>query len=141
MKAIRINNYGGPEVLSLEDVHQPQPDAGEVLVRIEAAGVNFVDVYQRQGIYAGELPFTPGLEAAGVVIALGDDVSGVCVGDRVAYGTHLGSYAQLAVVPSSKLVPIPDGMGIDMGAAVLVQGMTAPEKTVPREARPVPYLV
>src|SRR5262252_7233051 len=108
MNAIRIHTFGGPEVLQFEDVPAPEPKEGEAVVRIEAAGVNFIDVYFRTGLYKGPaLPFTPGQEAAGTVAAVGPGVTDVAVGDRVAYtGVH-GSYAELAAVPAARLVKLP----------------------------------
>jgi NADPH2:quinone reductase len=126
MKAIRIHQTGGPEVLRFEDVPDPQPQAGQALVRVEAAGVNFVDVYFRTGLYKGPpLPFVAGQEGAGTVAAVGDGVTEVAVGDRVAWvGIH-GAYAQLAVVPAARLVKLPDGVSTHQGAAAMLQGITA----------------
>ncbi|HEV2854447.1 MAG TPA: quinone oxidoreductase [Thermoanaerobaculia bacterium] len=129
MKAIRIHNLGGPEVLTWEDVPDPEPGPGQALVRVEAAGVNFIDVYIRTGLYKGpELPFIPGQEAAGTVAAVGPgvaDLAEVSVGDRVAYtGVH-GAYAELAAVPADRLVKLPDGVATRDGAAAMLQGMTA----------------
>lgn len=126
MKAIRIHSLGGPEVLSYEDVPEPQPAEGHALVRIEAAGLNFIDVYFRTGLYKGPaLPFTPGQEAAGTVVALGPGVTEVAVGDRVAYTGVQGAYAELAAVPAARLVKLPDGVSTRQGAAAMLQGMTA----------------
>ncbi|MBA3946698.1 MAG: quinone oxidoreductase [Herpetosiphonaceae bacterium] len=125
MHAIRVHTYGGPEQLQFEEIEDPQPQAGEVLVEIAAAGVNFIDVYQRTGAYPGTLPFIPGSEAAGIVRALGADVSDLQVGDLVAYATQPGSYAQAVVVPTSKLVPVPQGVDAQVAAAAMLQGMTA----------------
>jgi NADPH2:quinone reductase len=125
MKAIQMAVYGGAEVLENQEVTIPEPAAGEALIRIRAIGVNFIDVYHRTGRYPGVLPLIPGMEAAGVVEALGADVKEVKVGDRVAYATHLGSYAEYAVVPAAKLVPIPDGVDDRSAAATMLQGMTA----------------
>ena len=126
MKAIRIHQTGGPEVLRFEDAPDPQPQAGQALVRVEAAGVNFVDVYFRTGLYKGPpLPFVAGQEGAGTVAAVGDGVTEVAVGDRVAWvGIH-GAYAQLAVVPAARLVKLPDGVSTHQGAAAMLQGITA----------------
>src|SRR4051794_27952371 len=111
MKAIRIHRVGGPEVLELEDVPDPQPGEGQALVRIEAIGVNYVDVYFRTGLYKGPaLPFVPGQEAAGTVIAVGPgvaEVAEIAAGDRVAYAGIQGAYAELAAVPAARLVKIP----------------------------------
>lgn len=125
MKAIRVADTGGPEVLGLADVPDPTPAEGEALVRVERAGVNFVDVYHRTGLYPKDLPFTPGVEGAGVVEAVGAGVSRVSAGDRVAWAMTPGSYAQLAVVPAWKLVRLRPGVSMDVGAALMVQGMTA----------------
>ncbi len=125
MRAIRVQEVGGPEVLRVEEVPSPEPGEGEVRVRIEAAGVNFIDIYVRTGAYKAETPFTPGMEAAGVVDAVGPGVTGLSVGDRVAYAMEMGSYAEEAVVPAWKLVPVPDGVELDDAAAVMLQGMTA----------------
>ncbi len=125
MKAVRLHEHGGPDALRVEDVPAPEPGPGEALVRIEAAGVNFIDVYQRTGLYATPLPMTPGQEAAGVVEAVGEGVDDVAPGDRVAYTGPLGAYAEQAVVPAWRLVPVPDGVSTRQAAAVMLQGMTA----------------
>ncbi len=125
MKAIRVYSYGGPEVLSYEEITIPAPKQGEVRVRIEASGINYVDIYQRKGLYPVALPFTAGQEASGVVDAVGQGVSGLKTGDRVAYTSALGSYAEFAVVPAGRLVPVPDGISSQQAAAVMLQGMTA----------------
>ena len=125
MRAIRVARTGGPEVLELSDAPDPAPGEGEALVRVERAGVNFIDVYHRTGLYRKDLPFTPGVEGAGVVEAVGAGVSRVSVGDRVAWAMTPGSYAQRAVVPGWKLVRLPPGVSADVGAALMVQGMTA----------------
>jgi NADPH2:quinone reductase len=126
MKAIRVHEYGGPEALRYEEAPLPEPGPGEARVKIEAAGVNFIDIYHRTGRYPGRLPITPGMEGAGVVDALGgSDVSELEPGDRVAYAMHQGSYAEYAVVPTWKLVTIPDGIDTRLAAAVMLQGMTA----------------
>ncbi len=125
MKAIRIHQNGGPETLQFENVAMPVPEAGEVRVKIEAAGVNFIDIYHRTGLYPLPLPVTPGLEAAGIVDAVGPNVSQFKVGDRVAYSAQLGAYAEFAVVPEEKLVPVPAGVELTTAAAVMLQGMTA----------------
>ena len=126
MKAIRIHELGGPEVLRFEEAPDPVPNAGEAVVRIEAAGLNFVDVYFRTGLYKGPaLPFTLGQEAAGTVTAVAADVTSVAVGDRVAYtGVH-GAYAELAAVAVDRLVKLPAGVSVRQGAAAMLQGMTA----------------
>ena len=125
MKAIRITEHGGPEVMRLEELPTPAPQAGQVLVRIEAAGVNYVDTYQRSGQYRVPLPYVMGLEGAGVVEAIGEGVSGIRVGARVAWAHVPGSYATHAVVPADKVVPLPDGITSQHGAAAMLQGMTA----------------
>ncbi len=125
MKAIRVHAAGGPEALRYEDIPQPTPEAGQVLVKIEAAGVNFIDVYQRTGQYKVAVPFTPGQEAAGVVTAVGSGVTEPRVGDRVAYTGVVGAYAEFAVVPADRVVALPDGVGTKQGAAAMLQGMTA----------------
>jgi NADPH:quinone reductase len=125
VKAIQIHETGGPEVLRLEEVPDPQPGPGEAVVRLEAIGVNFIEVYQRTGLYRSPLPFTPGGEGAGRVVAVGRDVSGVKPGDRVASTSLRGSYAELARVPVDKLVPVPDEVETSVAAAVLLQGITA----------------
>ena len=125
MKAIRVHTPGGPEALRLEDVLEPRPEAGQAVVKIEAAGVNFIDVYQRTGLYKVALPFTLGQEAAGTVTALGTGVSEPRVGTRVAYCGILGAYAPYAAVPADRLVALPDGVTARQGAAAMLQGMTA----------------
>ena len=126
MKAIRIHRVGGPEVMELEDVPDPQPGEGQAVVRVEAAGVNYVDVYFRTGLYkAPALPFTPGQEAAGTVVATGPGVAEVAVGDRVAYVAIPGAYAELAAVPAARLVKIPADVTTRQAAAAMLQGITA----------------
>ncbi|RME51463.1 MAG: quinone oxidoreductase [Caldilineae bacterium] len=125
MKAIRIHETGDLDVLRYEDVPLPEPGAGEVRVRLEATGVNFIDIYHRTGLYPLSLPAIPGLEGAGVVDAVGAEVSMFKVGDRVAYSGSLGAYAEYAVVPEAKLVPVPEGVELTTAAAALLQGMTA----------------
>jgi NADPH2:quinone reductase len=125
MKAVRVHQYGGPEALRYEEAPLPEPGPGEARLKIEAAGVNFIDVYHRTGRYPGQLPTTPGREGAGLVDALGPDVSELKPGDRVAFAMQQGAYAEYAVVPAWKLVPVPDGVDIRLAAAVMLQGMTA----------------
>ena len=125
MNAIRVTKRGGPEVLLYEELPLPDPGPAEALVRLEAIGVNYVDTYQRSGMYKVALPFTPGSEAAGVVEAVGAEVAELRVGDRVAYAGVLGAYATHAVVPAGRLVKIPDGVETRTAAAVMLQGMTA----------------
>lgn len=125
MHAIRVHKPGGPEALRYEDVPLPEPGPGQARVKIEAAGVNFIDVYFRTGQYRSNLPFIPGQEAAGVVDAVGPSVVEVKVGDRVAYAPEQGAYAEYAVVPAWRLVPMPNGVDMKLAAAVMLQGMTA----------------
>jgi NADPH2:quinone reductase len=125
MKAIRVKAFGPPEVLEYTEAPRPEPAPGEILVKIEAAGVNFIDVYHRTGQYQTGLPLTPGVEGAGEVAAVGMDVSKFDRGDRVAYAMVMGSYAEYATVPAEKAVPIPDGVDLRQAAALMLQGMTA----------------
>jgi NADPH2:quinone reductase len=126
MRAIVVREQGGPEVLVLEEVPDPVPGRGEVLVRLDAAGVNMIDVQQRSGAYAGvELPYTPGTEGAGKVVAVGPDVDDVAHGARVAFAGVPGAYAELVTVPADRAVPVPDGVSTEQAAAALLQGMTA----------------
>ncbi|HUP65489.1 MAG TPA: quinone oxidoreductase, partial [Thermoanaerobaculia bacterium] len=125
MRAIRISSYGGPEVLRPDSVELPQPGAAEVRVRITVAGVNFIDVYQRTGRYKGALPFTPGMEGAGVVEEAGAEVLDFAPGDRVAWASVQGSYAEEALIPGSRLVRVPDEIDDRQAAAAMLQGMTA----------------
>jgi len=125
MKAVRVHRFGGPEVMVLEEIPRPAPGEGQALVRIEAAGVNFIDIYQRLGQYPVPLPMVPGNEGAGVVEEIGPGVREVSPGDRVAYTGSLGSYAQYAVVPSWRLVRLPAGVETGTAAAAMLQGMTA----------------
>lgn len=126
MKAVRFHHTGGPEVLQLEEIATPAPASGEVLLRVEAAGVNFIDTYQRMGAYKVPTPFVPGQEAAGTVAALGAGVTGFRVGDRVAsYCGSLGAYAEYAIAPADTVVSIPAAVTTAQAGAVLLQGMTA----------------
>jgi NADPH2:quinone reductase len=125
MKAIRIHETGGPEVLRYEDVPDPKPGHGEALVAIEAVGLNYIDVYFRTGLYPYPIPGTLGLEGTGTVVTVGDGVSDLRAGDRVAYTNTPGAYAELAVVPAERLVKLPDGVSFRDGAAAMLQGMTA----------------
>lgn len=125
MKAVRIHEYGGPVVLRYEEVPLPEPQRGEARVRIEAIGLNFLDVYYRSGLYRATLPLIPGSEAAGVVDAAGPEVDEVSVGDRVAYAMSLGAYAEYAVVPAARLVRVPGAIDARTAAAVMVGGLTA----------------
>jgi NADPH2:quinone reductase len=126
MRAIVVREQGGPEVLVLEEAPDPAPGPGEVLVRLDAAGVNMIDVQQRSGAYAGvELPYTPGTEGAGEVVATGEGVEGLAPGARVAFAVVPGAYAELVTVPAERAVPVPDAVSSEDAAAVLLQGMTA----------------
>ena len=125
MKAIRIHEPGDSSVMKLEDIPVPAPGPGQVLLRIAAAGVNFIDIYQRSGQYKGALPFTPGMEGAGTVEAVGEGVTDFAPGDRAAFGFTQGSYAEYALVPADKLVPVPEGVDLALAAAAMLQGMTA----------------
>jgi NADPH2:quinone reductase len=125
MKAIQIKQTGGPEVMEFSDLPLPQPKPNEAVVKILAAGVNFIDVYNREGRYKVPLPFVLGQEGAGVVSAVGSEVRDVAVGDRVAYTSVLGSYAEYAAVPADRLVKIPDGVSEREAAAAMLQGITA----------------
>src|SRR6266850_5686320 len=125
MKAIQVRHTGGPEVLESVDVECPVPAAKQALVRMEAIGVNFIDVYHRTGLYKLPLPCTPGSEGAGVIEALGDGAELVKVGDRVAFAGVRGAYAEHTLVPADKLVPLPDSIDAKTAAAAVLQGMTA----------------
>ncbi len=126
MKAIALDRNGGPDVLTLHDFPTPEPKAGEALIRLEASGVNFIDVYFRTGAYkAPQFPFVPGQEGAGVVEAVGAGVTSLAPGDRVAYAGTPGSYAEYACVAAEKLVRVPDGVSSNDAAALMLQGMTA----------------
>lgn len=125
MLAIRIHETGGPEKLRTDEVPCPEPAAGEVRFSVEAAGVNFIDIYKRSGLYAVKLPHTLGQEAAGVVTALGAGVSDFKIGDRVGSAAVNGGYAAEAIAPAAQTVRIPDGVSASLAAAVLLQGMTA----------------
>jgi NADPH:quinone reductase len=125
MKAIRVHNHGGPEVLIVEDIPLPEPNAGEARVKLEAIGVNFIDIYHRTGLYPMKTPFTLGVEGAGSVDTVGDGVTEVKKGDRVAYAMIPGSYAEYTIVPAAKLVPVPENVDAKTAAAIMLQGMTA----------------
>ena len=125
MKAIRFTQTGGPEVLDVEDIELPPPGPGQVRVRHTAIGVNFIDTYHRSGLYKLPLPSGLGSEAAGVVEALGDGVTSLKTGDRVAYAGALGAYAEANNVPADKLVKLPDGVSDETAAAAMLKGMTA----------------
>jgi len=124
MKAVRVHEHGGPEVLRYEEVPLPEPGRGEARTKVEAAGVNFTDIYNRTGLYKLTLPCTLGSEAAGIVDAVGPEVTEVKPGDRVAYAMHLGAYAEYVVVPAWRLVPLPPAIDGRTAAAVILQGMT-----------------
>ena len=125
MKAIQIHSTGGPEVLQLDDLPIPQPGPGQVLIRVEAIGVNFIEIYFRKGVYKAALPLIPGSEAAGTVEELGPGVTGFTAGDAVASTSMIGSYAEYALVPAAQLVRIPEGLSMERAAAAMLQGMTA----------------
>ena len=124
-KAIRIHETGGPEVLRYEPVEVGEPGPGQVRLRQHAAGINFIDVYHRTGLYPQPLPFTPGVEGAGVVESVGEGVEHVKVGDRVAYAGPIGGYAEVRLIEPDRLVRLPDDFGFDLAAAMMLQGMTA----------------
>src|SRR3954471_23983276 len=125
MKAIRVRATGGPEVMLLEDVSDPVPGPGEALVRMEAIGVNVVEVFQRSGEVPVQLPFTPGAEGAGTVVAVGEGVTRPRVGDRVTSESFRGTYAELAKAPAERLVRVPDTVESRHAAAVMMRGITA----------------
>ncbi|MBM4264890.1 MAG: quinone oxidoreductase [Deltaproteobacteria bacterium] len=132
MKAIRVHELGAPEVLGYEEVSEPKPKPGEVLVKIESAGINYLDIYYRSGFHWGghhqrPLPYTPGAEAAGTVVEIGAEVHGFQIGDRVAYGVSngYGSYAEYYAVPAWHLIKLPSSISSQLAAAVMLQGMTA----------------
>lgn len=125
MRAMRVHLPGDPAVLQMEEIAIPEPGPGEVRVRVELAGLNFIDTYQRSGQYKLPLPFTPGVEAGGVVDALGPGVTEVAAGQRAAYCMVSGAYAEYAVVPAAKLVPVPDAVPLPVAVALMTQGMTA----------------
>jgi NADPH:quinone reductase len=125
MRAIQINATGDADVLVLQDVPEPVAGPGQAVVRVEAAGVNFIDVYVREGRYPAQLPLVPGQEAAGTVVAVGDGVTTVKSGDRVAWCGVLGTYAEYAAAPADRMVAVPDGISSEQAAAAMLQGMTA----------------
>ena len=125
MRAIQFSATGGPEVLQLTDVPEPEPGPGEAVVEVGAAGLNFIDTYQRSGLYKVPLPFTLGLEGAGTVAAVGNGVDAVSVGDRVGWTGSPGVYAERALVAADRLVPVPANIDDDTAAGILLQGMTA----------------
>jgi NADPH2:quinone reductase len=123
--AIRIHRPGGPEVMQWEPVEVGEPGPGQVRLRQEAVGLNYIDVYHRTGLYPQQLPFTPGVEGAGIVEAVGDRVDGLKIGDRVAYAGPIGSYAEERLIAADKLVKLPDSISTEQAAAMMLQGMTA----------------
>ena len=125
MKAVRVHSPGGPEVLRIEDLPPPSPGPGQVLIRVETAGVNFIDVYHCTGLYPRDLPFTIGVEAAGTVTSVGSGVSTAQPGDRVATCDAIGAYAEYTLVAADRLVPLPDRVSTRVAAAALLQGITA----------------
>ncbi|BCX02739.1 MAG: alcohol dehydrogenase [Candidatus Roseilinea sp.] len=125
MKAVRVHAHGDADALVYEDMPTPEPGPGEARVKVGAAGLNFIDIYQRRGWYKVPLPFVPGQEAAGVIDAVGSGVTEFKPGDHVAYAMVMGAYAEYAIVPVGRLVPIPPSVSIEQAAAVMLQGMTA----------------
>jgi NADPH:quinone reductase len=125
MRAIQVQKPGGPEALTLVDIPIPAPKPAEALVKLSASGVNFIDIYLREGRYPAALPFVDGQEGAGIVTAVGSDVKSVKTGDRVAFSSILGAYAEYMVAPAERLVPVPAGIADHQAAAVMLQGMTA----------------
>ena len=125
MKAIQISEFGGPEVMQYKDMAVPSPGPNQVLVQLGASGVNFIDIYHRKGLYKVDLPSILGLEGAGVVKEIGSDINNISVGDQVAYTGVPGSYAEYVVVPTQRLIRLPNGLSVRDGAAAMVQGMTA----------------
>jgi NADPH:quinone reductase len=123
--AIRVHETGGPEVLIWEEVEVGDPGPGEVRLRQQAAGLNYIDVYHRTGLYQQPLPFTPGVEGAGVVESVGEGVTGLRPGDRVTYAGPIGGYAEVRLIPADRLVQLPDGVPFELAAAMMLQGMTA----------------
>jgi len=125
MKAVRVHVPGGPDALRYEDVPEPTLKPGHAVIKVDAAGLNYIDVYYRTGLYKAELPMTLGMEAAGTVAAVGANVGEIKVGDKVAYTGTPGAYAELALVPADRLIVLPAGLGTKQGAAAMLQGMTA----------------
>lgn len=125
MKAIVVETCGAPEMMVYRDAERPQPKAGEALVKLEAIGLNFIDIYHRTGLYPLPRPFIPGMEAAGVIEAIGEGVTEVKAGDRVAYAMYSGAYAEYSTVPAWKLVHVPSNVSAEQAAAAMLQGMTA----------------
>ena len=125
MQAIVVSEKGGPDALVATEVPDPVPEPGEVVVRVDYAGVNFIDTYKRRGLYPIEVPFIPGEEGGGEVAAVGERVAELAVGDRVAWSGVTGAYAELATIPADRVLAMPEAMSLDVAAAVLLQGMTA----------------
>ncbi len=125
MKAIQMNQTGGPEVLGWDDVPDPTPAPDEIIVAVAAAGLNFIDTYQRSGLYPVSLPYVPGMEGAGEVTAVGSDVADIAIGDTVAWASQPGTYAERVALRADQVVPVPDGVDPEVAAAVMLQGMTA----------------
>lgn len=125
MRAVVVSEAGGPERLRLEEIAEPTAGPGELTVAVEWAGLNYIDTYQRGGLYPMDFPFTPGLEGAGTVVTVGDGVEGFSIGDRVGWLDVLGSYAEKMVLAADRAIPVPDSVGTDIAAAVLLQGVTA----------------
>jgi NADPH2:quinone reductase len=125
MWGIQVHERGGPDVLEWRELPDPEPGAGDVVVEVAAAGLNFIDTYQRSGLYTVPLPFVPGLEGAGTVVATGSDVTTAAIGDRLAWSGSLGSYAERVAMPAAAAVPVPEDVELDTAAAVMLQGMTA----------------
>jgi len=125
MKAIQVSRTGGPEVLELVELPVPEAKGNAAIVKIAASGINFIDIYFREGRYKAVVPFVPGQEAAGEVVAIGPDVTTVRVGDRVAYCGVMGSYAEYSAVPADRLIRVPEGVSFQQAAAAMLQGMTA----------------
>src|SRR5215475_778783 len=125
MQAVRVHRTGGPEVLSVDDIADPVPGNGQVLVRLTATGVNYVDTYHRSGLYPMPLPITLGAEGAGEVVAIGDGVDGIAIGQRVCSPSLLGAYAELAIAPADRVIPLPSMLSDEIAAAGLLQGLTA----------------
>jgi len=124
-RAIRVRAVGGPEVLQWDEIEVGEPGPGQIRLRQEAAGLNYIDVYHRTGLYPQPLPFVPGVEGAGVVEAVGPKVTNVKVGDRVAYGGPIGGYAEVRLIPADRVVKLPDAISFEEAAAMMLQGLTA----------------
>src|SRR5215211_1663940 len=124
-RAIQVSNPGGPEALELVGLEEPAPGPGQVQVEVAAAGVNYIDTYQRSGLYPRPVPFVLGLEGAGTVTAVGEGVTGLSTGDRVVWADGPGSYAERVAVPADAVVPVPDGVDDQTAAAAMLQGLTA----------------